>query len=96
VRLAACATLLALGPAIAAARAQDAGAARPPNVLLILAADLGFGDRGLQKLRLYDLSTDPFEVWDLAAVEPERVAVLRAELATIRASVDSDPLRPRR
>jgi arylsulfatase len=53
-------------------------------------------DRTLEKVRLYDLATDRFEVTDLAAAEPERVLTLLAKLRAIRASVEGDPLRPRR
>jgi arylsulfatase len=51
-------------------------------------------DRALEKVRLYDLATDRFEVSDVAAAEPDHVRALLAKLRAIRASVESDPLRP--
>jgi arylsulfatase A-like enzyme len=48
----------------------------------------------LERLELYDLETDPFEVVEISAAEPETVERLLAELHEIRASVNQDPLRP--
>jgi arylsulfatase A-like enzyme len=51
-------------------------------------------DRGLGKVRLYDLARDRFEMNDVAAANAERVASLLTKLRAIHASVESDPLRP--
>jgi arylsulfatase A-like enzyme len=53
-------------------------------------------DRSLKVVRLYDLARDRFEVVDLAADRPEMVQSLLAKLRAIQASVEADPLRPRR
>jgi arylsulfatase A-like enzyme len=53
-------------------------------------------DRSLEKVRLYDLASDRFELVDRAADQPAVVARLLQTLRTIRASVAADPLRPRR
>ena len=51
-------------------------------------------DADLERVRLFDLEVDPFEVQDRAAGEPERVRQLLASLKALRDSVASDPLRP--
>jgi len=53
-------------------------------------------DRSLTRLRLHDLAADRFEVNDQAASKPDVVANLLGKLKAIRASVESDPLKPRR
>jgi hypothetical protein len=45
-------------------------------------------DAGLPAVLLYDLSKDPQETTDLAAMEPERVAKMSAALQTWKASVE--------
>ena len=45
-------------------------------------------DAGLPAVLLYDLSKDPKETTDLAAMEPERVAKMSAALQTWKASVE--------
>ena len=53
-------------------------------------------DRTLEKVRLYDLNADRFEVVDRAAAEPAVVSRLLAWLKDRHASVVNDPLRPTR
>ncbi len=52
-------------------------------------------DRTLEKVRLYDLAADRFEVTDLAASRPDVVAALVAKVRAVHASIVADPLRPR-
>jgi arylsulfatase A-like enzyme len=52
-------------------------------------------DRTLEKVRLYDLAADRFEVTDQAAASPDVVAALVAKVRAVHASVEADPLRPR-
>jgi len=52
-------------------------------------------DRSLDRVRLYDLASDRFELVDRAADQPAVLARLLETLRTIRASVAADPLRPR-
>ncbi len=52
-------------------------------------------DRSLEKVRLYDLVADRFEVADLSKAEASRVESMRATLRATAAKVASDPLRPR-
>jgi arylsulfatase A-like enzyme len=51
-------------------------------------------DEGMNRIELYDLATDPFEVVEISAIEPQTVERLLVELEEIRRSVDADPLRP--
>jgi arylsulfatase A-like enzyme len=53
-------------------------------------------DRGLARVRLYDLAADRFEVADLAGARKDVVAPLLRKVREIHQSVESDPLRPRR
>ena len=53
-------------------------------------------DRALGRVSLHDLVADRFEVVERAAEAPDVVARLLVELRAIRASVEGDPLRPRR
>lgn len=52
-------------------------------------------DEGLDRIELYDLGSDRFEVIDRADVEPEVLAALLAKLRAIDQDVKNDPLRPR-
>lgn len=51
-------------------------------------------DESLQRVVLYDLDLEPFEVLDQAARRPEVVERLLGELRAIAKSVREDPLRP--
>jgi arylsulfatase A-like enzyme len=53
-------------------------------------------DRTLARVRLYDLAADRFELTDLAETRKDVVEALLLKVKDLHASVDGDPLRPRR
>jgi len=53
-------------------------------------------DEALQRIELYDLAADRFEVLDRSSSQPDRVDDLLHALRSIRESVKADPLRPSR
>jgi arylsulfatase A-like enzyme len=53
-------------------------------------------DRALARVRLYDLAADRFELTDLAETRKDVVEALLLKVKDLHASVDGDPLRPRR
>ena len=52
-------------------------------------------DRQGEPRELYDLEEDPLELFNVMGEQQKLVAALQAEFATIRKSIDADPLRPR-
>ena len=52
-------------------------------------------DEALERVSLYNLARDRFELQDQAGKEPDRAAALLAELRAVRDDVVADPLRPK-
>jgi len=70
---------------------------RPPNIVFILADDLGVNDLGIyddERVELFDLDADAGETRDLSTAEPARAAALRKRLRDWRTSVGAQENTP--